>query len=523
MTLQHGRMNLERDEELRLKLHLAIYGNSGDSQQQQQQKSRKQQEQMQQQKQPPRNNCRQRECYNKLLLLKNGNANVCADYILAYRQDNPGIADSSLCNHLLYLARFIEKVNKPFRDVKKEDVVAMLEGIKKPESVDPTQEWIGTYNLYLIIITRFFKWFYYPDISCNQRHKPPVVANLRGAKYRGGKKRKAYKPTDMWTMEDNLVFFKYCPDPRIVCYHAIAIDTGARPHEILNLKIEDIIWPADGGYPRFVVHGKTGTRSLISCRFHKYIRDWQERHPKRSIPSSILIYSKKTGGILNGRSLRSIYTDELKPYFTKLLDEPIGQDDRNQILHLLQKPWNPYVLRHTTATEYSSRLTTADANQWFGWSENSNTPSLYRHYYGDEASNRLMESFGLTPFEKTQKKLPKYRECPNVICKELNIPDAPFCVKCRVPLTVAGHIQQGSKKDQEMHELKEQMLRMQQNFKSYDEMMKHRMNELDSNLKYYAGEFITYARKYGHPLSDADRKGLEKFSEQLKNIPDDVE
>jgi DNA repair exonuclease SbcCD ATPase subunit len=85
---------------------------------------------------------------------------------------------------------------------------------------------------------------------------------------------------------------------------------------------------------------------------------------------------------------------------------------------------------------------------------------------------------------------------------------------------LAVHIES---KDREVKELKEQMLRMQQNFKSYDEMMKHRMNELDSNLKYYAGEFITYARKYGHPLSDADRKGLDKFSEQLKNIPDDVE
>lgn len=53
--------------------------------------------------------------------------------------------------------------------------------------------------------------------------------------------RKAYKPTDMWTLEDNLVFLKYCPDPKMVCYHALAI-AGARPHEILALKIEDIIW-----------------------------------------------------------------------------------------------------------------------------------------------------------------------------------------------------------------------------------------------------------------------------------------
>jgi integrase/recombinase XerD len=362
--------------------------------------------------------------------------------------------------------------------LEREDVLGYLEGIKKPESADPTQKWIGTYNLYLVLITRFFKWFYHPDIPCSERPKPAIVANLKKAKYRGGKKRKAYKPTDMWTLEDNLVFLKYCPDPKMVCYHALAIDTGARPHEILSLKIEDIIWPPDGGYPRFVVHGKTGMRSLISCRFHKYIRKWQERHPKRSIPSSILIYSEKIGGFLNGRSLRAMYTDKLKSYFTKLLDEPIGQDDRNQILHLLQKPWNPYVLRHTTATEYSGRLTTPDANQWFGWSENSNTPSFYRHYYGDEAGKRLLESLGLAPQNHTSP-LPKLRECPNVNCRELNTPEAPFCVKCNVPLTVAGHIEQGHQKEREIAALREQTQIMSKQLADVIEQQQQHANTFD--------------------------------------------
>lgn len=218
------------------------------------------------------NPSRQGECYNKLLRLDKGNANILADYILAYKQDNPSVADSALANQLLYVARFIEKINKPFGDVTREDVLWYLEGIKKPENADPTQKLIGTYNLYLVLITRFFKWFYHPDVSSNERPKPAIVANLKKSKYRGGKKRKAYKPTYMWTLEDNLVFLRYCPDPKMVCYYALAIDTGARPHEILALKIEDIIWPPDGGYPRFVVHSKTGTRSLISYRFHKYIR-----------------------------------------------------------------------------------------------------------------------------------------------------------------------------------------------------------------------------------------------------------
>jgi integrase/recombinase XerD len=70
-----------------------------------------------------------------------------------------------------------------------------------------------------------------PDINSREGPTPDIVANLRKARYRG--KHKVYGPNDMWTLEDNLAFLKYCPDPKMKCYHAIAIDTGARPHEIL--------------------------------------------------------------------------------------------------------------------------------------------------------------------------------------------------------------------------------------------------------------------------------------------------
>jgi len=99
-----------------------------------------------------------------------------------------------------------------------------------------------------------------------------------------------------------------------------AVDTGARPHEILGLNIEDIIWPPDGGPPSFTVSGKTGSRPLTVLRFHRYVREWIEQHPKRAVPSSILIYSRQ-GVILDESSLRDYYVRTLKPHFTSLLKE----------------------------------------------------------------------------------------------------------------------------------------------------------------------------------------------------------
>lgn len=254
---------------------------------------------------------------------------------MGYKRDNPGISHSSLATNLLNLVRFAQKVSVPFVDMKREDVLGYLDSLEKPESLDPTYKWKGFYNAFEITVTRFFKWFYHPGIDADDRPKPAIVAGLKKAKPKGGKKRKRYGPGDVWTLE---VFLKYCPDPRVKAYHGLAIDTGAHPHELLKLKIEDIIWPPDGQPPKFILNGKTGPRTNISMRYHKYLRNFIDQHPKRSIPGTVLIYSKKTGSILNEDALCQIYTKKLKPYFIKLLDTTIGQDDRSKIFYLLKKP-----------------------------------------------------------------------------------------------------------------------------------------------------------------------------------------
>ena len=63
---------------------------------------------------------------------------------------------------------------------------------------------------------------------------------MQGVKQFTRKEKSTYKPSDIWTDEDHALFLKYCPEKRDKCYHAMANDTSARPHELLNLKIKDI-------------------------------------------------------------------------------------------------------------------------------------------------------------------------------------------------------------------------------------------------------------------------------------------
>jgi hypothetical protein len=98
---------------------------------------------------------------------------------------------NSLSNHF--------KNKKSFRDMKREDVLSFLDNIRKPEISDPQHKWIGTYNLYRVLIVKFFKWLYYQEMPSSQRPNPSVIESIPKLKR---KEKSIYKPTDLWTAED---------------------------------------------------------------------------------------------------------------------------------------------------------------------------------------------------------------------------------------------------------------------------------------------------------------------------------
>jgi integrase len=124
---------------------------------------------------------------------------------------------------------------KNLKELDRKDVLAFLDSLRKSEIADPLHKWIGTYNLYRTHLIRFFKWLYSPDIEPDRRVKPAVVENIQKLRI---KEKSIYKPTDLWTFEDDLVFLKYCPSKRMKCFHMMAKDTSCRPHELLKLQIK---------------------------------------------------------------------------------------------------------------------------------------------------------------------------------------------------------------------------------------------------------------------------------------------
>jgi integrase len=123
--------------------------------------------------------------------------------------------------------------------------------VSESQSADPLHKWIGTYNLYIAYLLRFFKWLYYPDIEPDKRLKPEIVTNLSRLRR---KEKSIYRPSDLWTPEDDLTFLKFCPSKRMRCYHAMIHDTACRPSELLKLRINAIVFKYAGHrqMPRFL-------------------------------------------------------------------------------------------------------------------------------------------------------------------------------------------------------------------------------------------------------------------------------
>lgn len=249
---------------------------------------------------------------------------------------------------ILYdLCKFVRY--KDFLNITREDVLRYLDNLRRPETSDPFHKWVGTYNLRRTVILRFFKWLHYPDDEPKKRKIPAIVENIPLLKRR---EQSIYKPTDLWTVENDLLFLKYCPNKRDRCYHAISRDTSCRPHEILKLRIKDVVFKTAGEnyqYAEVLVNGKTGSRSVPLFNSIPYVKDWLDYHIQRGNPNAFLIPSrdrKNFGKRLAGAGLSVICANYKSKYFPALLEDPnVPSEDKSKIRELLKKPWNPYILK----------------------------------------------------------------------------------------------------------------------------------------------------------------------------------
>ena len=415
------------------------------------------------------------------------NARTICNYIIA-EQTEINIKDSTKegkIKILVWLSNHFQD-QKSFKDMTKYDILDFLNTSRKSMLEDPSQKWIGSYNGRQIVLNKFFRWLYNPDEPDQRNRETPSC--MIGIKKLPRKEITSYKPSDLWESREHAIFFKYCPSIRDRCYHAMAVDMSARPSEILNLKIKDIVFKVtDDGkqYAEVVIKGgKTKPRTIPLIDSIPYVKELINTHSNGGNPDSWLFVSNSNttfGSKLTYDGLTYQYKYFYKTrYFPKLLeDESIPEPDKSLIRNMLTKPWNLYVFRHSALTEKSQILKEHVLRDHAGWTMSSKMPQVYIHYFGTESSKSILETKGIIKKNDREKfDILKSRDCPN--CKESNKPETKFCIKCKMILSYDSYtetLEKQKEKEEQIQSMKEkydeELRILKEAIGDMQELMKH--------------------------------------------------
>ena len=89
-------------------------------------------------------------CLKNKKEVSHNNALIICNYIISMNTEiNP--SDNYRRTNITLLIQFSKFHNqKPFSHITREELLAFLDSLRKPETVDPLHKWIGSYNLYSI-------------------------------------------------------------------------------------------------------------------------------------------------------------------------------------------------------------------------------------------------------------------------------------------------------------------------------------------------------------------------------------
>jgi integrase len=355
---------------------------------------------------------------------------------------------------LVYLSRYLDH-KKSFKDLSDKNISDYLGSFHKDQVADPDQKWINSCNTNASSISKFFRWVACPHLSSQERRKlsedklPPVLRGLVFVTKKGSKS--SVKAKEIWYDQDNTIFLKYCADPRLRFYHALAIDTSGRPHELLRLKIGDIDIKKSPDGRQYVPldigrYGKKKKGRIVGMIHSiKYYREWLSHHPDAGNPNAYVFVSREFSAKyrnvqLSVDSVRNDYANFRDKYIPALLRKSdISPEDKIKLQEIKDnKKWYPYVMRHSSISKYARNpnINEYTLRQHAGWTKTSNMIDVYTHELGGEHFEDIMLACGIDLRDKKQQEQLQQqlqgKKCP--YCSIENVPEARFCISCKFAL-----------------------------------------------------------------------------------------
>lgn len=360
---------------------------------------------------------------------------VHRDVLKRYDQEcdkNDGLSESGRLSQASVLSLLARKVQKPWKEMTKEDMENYIFGL------DHTPSAMDTHKIYL---RKFFKWLYRTE------EFPEIVKWIKLSK-----KRKRKLPDDILTPGEIKAMIDAAGDNlRDRALVSVLYESGCRLGEIVGIKLKDVT-PDQYGIV-VIVHGKTGDRRVRLIDSVPDLIQWMNVHPDRGCDKSLFVHERNAEKPLEEKGVYLV---------VRKLTRKAG----------IKKKVHPHLFRHTRSTHLAKDFTESELKIMQGWTGGSRMPEIYVHLSGADIDRKRLEKAGLLTRDEARKEEDtlKARVCPR--CKEINPSTARFCPKCGMALDIetAMKIDTGdAKMELEFLDLIQREPRMLEILKNYKE------------------------------------------------------
>ncbi|MFH1440168.1 MAG: tyrosine-type recombinase/integrase [Candidatus Woesearchaeota archaeon] len=316
-----------------------------------------------------------------------------------------------------FIIKYLDKhLEKDFNDADINDLRKIINVIQFNEKLSPY-----TKSTYKICIKRFYKYL-------NGDKDYPEKVKWISARVKKNEKILPCKE-DFLTPEDIDKLISVSTHPRDKAFISMIWESGCRASEIGSLRIKDIIFDEMGF--TMSINGKTGMRRIRLISSTPYVSTWLDNHPLKGDPTQPLWVWLKYKSKIKHLEHRGMF---------KILE-------RAFLAAGIKKKHNPHFFRHSRATFMANHLTEFQMNQYFGWVQGSEMPSVYVHMSGKHIDDAIFKMHGLKK-DESQKDEFKPKKCPR--CNVINNHDTRLCINCAFILNEEEAIKVQQKKEGEL-------------------------------------------------------------------------
>ncbi|NAY81927.1 MAG: tyrosine-type recombinase/integrase, partial [Thaumarchaeota archaeon] len=237
------------------------------------------------------------------------------------------------------------------------------------KDIEELMAWLNSQNYspetvrgIIVVLKRFYQWLRAKPEEYEEWRRdhtyPPEVSWLKETH-----KLNELQTKTTLTEDEVKALIQASNDPMLRAFISLEDEIGARPSEILNLRIGDIVKDGEDVIVN-IRQGKTGYRSIPIIKSVSLLFQWLEIHPFKNDPNAPLWISRSNRNKFQKWSYRACRKA------LKLLAKKAG----------IKKDVSIYTFRHTSATRDAKLgFTEAQLCLKYGWKIGSRVPAVYLH------------------------------------------------------------------------------------------------------------------------------------------------